>query len=112
KTIKKKQILTYIIFSKKKEGKTELRKNEIKKKFNIEQLRPDDAMDDAYRLLDLKIQIRDSDNEKGRGHNVFTDYFYNKGQFAFKWNEKFLPYILELKEKYIITDLNIASQFK
>src|SRR5699024_4764668 len=106
------QLFAYAIFSTQQDGKTEFRKHEFEKKFNIEQLRPDDAMDDAYRLLDLKIQIRDSDNEKGRGHNVFTDYFYNKGQFAFKWNEKFLPYILELKEKYIITDLNIASQFK
>src|SRR5699024_4739768 len=27
------------------------------------------------------------------------------------WNEKFIPHILELKEKYIITDLNITSKF-
>src|SRR5699024_11669735 len=68
------QLFAYAIFSTQQDGKTEFRKHEFEKKFNIEQLRPDDAMDDAYRLLDLKIQIRDSDNEKGRGHNVFTDY--------------------------------------
>lgn len=106
------QLFAYAIFSTQQDGKTEFRKHEFEKKFNIDQLRPNDAMDDAYRLLDLKIEIRDSDNEKGRGHNVFSDYYYDKGQFTFNWNEKFLPHILELKEKYIITDLNMASQFK
>lgn len=111
-TLNQMQLFAYAIFSTQQDGKTEFRKHEFEKKFNIAQLRPDDAMDDAYRLLDLKIQMRDSDNEKGRGHNVFTDYFYNKGQFAFKWNESFLPHILELKEKYVISDLAITSKFK
>ena len=106
------QLFAYAIYSTQQDGKTEFRKHEFEKKFNIDQLRPNDAMDDAYRLLDLKIQMRDSKNDKGRGHNVFTDYYYDRGQFTFNWNEKFLPHILELKEKYIITDLNIASQFK
>lgn len=106
------QLFAFAIFSTQQDGKTEFRKHQFEKKFNIDQLRPNDAMDDAYRLLDLKIQMRDLDNEKGRGHNVFTDYYYNRGQFSFRWNENFLPHILELKEKYIITDLNIASQFK
>lgn len=106
------QLFAYAIFSTQQDGRTEFRKHEFEKKFNIDQLRPNDAMDDAYRLLDLKIQMRDADNEKGRGHNVFTDYFYDRGQFSFNWNESFLPHILELKEKYIMTDLNIASQFK
>lgn len=106
------QLFAYAIFSTQQDGKTEFRKHEFEKKFDIDQLRPNDAMDDAYRLLDLKIQMRDSEKEKGRGHNVFTDYFYDRGQFLFRWNESFLPHILELKEKYIITDLSIASQFK
>lgn len=106
------QLFAYAIFSTQQDGETEFRKHEFEKKFNIDQLRPNDAMDDAYRLLDLKIQMRDSNNEKSRGHNVFADYYYDRGQFSFNWNEKFLPHILELKEKYIITDLSIASQFK
>lgn len=111
-TLNQMQLFAYAIYSTQQDGRTEFRKHEFEKKFDIAQLRPDDAMDDAYRLLDLKIQMRDSKNEKGRGHNVFTDYFYDRGQFSFKWNETFLPHILELKEKYIITDLNIASHFK
>lgn len=106
------QLFAYAIFSTQQDGKTEFRKHEFEKKFKIDQFRPNDAMDDAYRLLDLKIHVKDSNNEKGRGHNVFSDYYYDRGQFSFNWNEKFLPHILELKEKYIITDLNIASQFR
>jgi len=111
-TLNQMQLFAYAIFSTQKDGKTEFKKHEFEKKFDIEQLRPNDAMDDAYRLLDLKIQMRDFKNEKGRGHNVFTDYFYDRGLFAFKWNESFLPHILELQEKYIITDLSVTSKFK
>jgi len=106
------QLFAYAIFSTQQDGKTEFRKYEFENKFSISQFRPDDAMDDAYRLLDLKIQIRNSDQEKGRGHNVFTDYYYDRGQFTFKWNESFLPHILELREKYVISDLAITSKFK
>lgn len=106
------QLFAYAIFSTQQDGKTVFRKHEYEEKFNIEQLRPNNAMDDAYRLLDLKIQVRDSKEDKGRGHNVFTDYSYDRGKFSFSWNENFLTHILELKEKFIITDLSIASQFK
>lgn len=106
------QLFAYAIFLTQKDGKTEFRKYEFEKIFNISQLKSDDAMDDAYRLLDLKIHMRDSEQERGRGHNVFTDYYYDQGQFAFKWNETFIPHILELKEKYIITDLAIISKFR
>src|SRR5690625_4499129 len=111
-TLNQMQLFAYAIFSTQQDGETDFRKHEFEKKFDIDQLRPNDAMDDAYRLLDLKIQMKDVENEKSRGHNVFTDYLYDRGQFSFKWNEKFLPHILELKERYIITDLNITSKFK
>lgn len=111
-TLNQIQLFAYAIYSTQQDGKTDFRKHEFEKKFNIEQLRPNDAMDDAYRLLDLKIQMKDMENEKSRGHNVFTDYFYDRGQFSFNWNANFIPHILELKEKYIITDLNITSKFK
>lgn len=106
------QLFAYAIFSTQKDGKTEFRKHEFEKKFNINQLRPNDAMDDAYSLLDLKIELRDEKKEKSSGYNVFTYYEYNKGEFVFNWNEVFLPHISELKEKYVISDLTIMSQFK
>ena len=111
-TLNQMQLFAYAIFSTQKDGKTEFRKHEFEKKFDIAQIRPTDAMDDAYRLLDLKIQMKDTNEEKSRGHNVFTDYFYDRGKFSFKWNDSFIPHILELKEKYIITDLKMTSKFK
>lgn len=111
-TLNQMQLFAYAIFSTQQDGKTEFRKHEFEKKFSISQLRPDDAMDDAYRLLDLKIHMRDAEQERGRGHNVFTDYYYDKGLFSFNWNQEFVPHILELKEKYIVTDLAVTSKFK
>ena len=111
-TLNQMQLFAYAIFSTQQDGKTEFRKYEFEKKFNISQLRPTDAMDDAYSLLDLKIELRDAKKEKSSGYNVFSYYEYNKGHFVFKWNEFFLPHISELKEKYIVTDLAIMSLFK
>lgn len=37
---------------------------------------------------------------------------YDVGQFTFEWNSKILPHILELKQKYVVTDLKITSKFK
>jgi plasmid replication initiation protein len=37
---------------------------------------------------------------------------YDNGKFTFEWNPKMIPHILELKEKFIVTDLTITSQFK
>src|SRR5699024_11757126 len=54
-TLNQIQLFAYAIYSTQQDGKTDFRKHEFEKKFNIEQLRPNDAMDDAYRLLDLKI---------------------------------------------------------
>src|SRR5690606_26599124 len=34
------------------------------------------------------------------------------GLFRFTWADEMIPHILELKEKYITTDLRIASKFK
>jgi len=111
-TLNQMQLFAYAIFSTQQDGKTEFRKHEFEKKFGIEQLRPTDAMDDAYSLLDLKIELRDEEKEKSSGYNVFTYYEYDKGHFIFNWNEVFLPHISELKEKYVIADLTIMSQFK
>lgn len=111
-TLNQMQLFAYAIFSTQKDGKTEFRKHEFEKKFGIEQLRPGDAMDDAYSLLDLKIELRDENKEKSSGYNVFTYYEYDRGQFIFNWNDVFLPHISELKEKYVLTDLAIMSQFK
>src|SRR5699024_2364771 len=37
---------------------------------------------------------------------------YKRGTFSFKWTDDMLPHILELKDKFVITDLTITSKFK
>jgi len=106
------QLLAFAIYSTQQDGKTEFRKHQFEKKFGIEQLRPNDAMNNAYRLLDMKIELRDLEKEKSRGHNVFMDYYYDNGLFSFEWNPKMIPHILDLKERYIVIDLEVASHFK
>src|SRR5699024_3351299 len=43
--------------------------------------------------------------------NVFIAIEYDRGEFIFEWNKRMLPHIIKLKEKYILTDLTITSQF-
>jgi plasmid replication initiation protein len=44
--------------------------------------------------------------------NVFQRIRYEKGLFTFKWSEDIIPHILELKDRYNLTDLTIKSKFK
>ncbi|MGJ9460700.1 replication initiation protein, partial [Oceanobacillus sp. CF4.6] len=111
-TLNQMQLLAYAIYSTQKDGKTEFIKADFEKKFNIDQYRTDDAYKDSERILDLKVSTQDLANDKFKFWNAFSSMEYDKGHFIFEWNEKMIPHILELKEKYVSTDLTITSQFK
>src|SRR5690625_9271 len=70
------------------------------------------AKEDARRLIDLKFSTEDLENDAFEFWNVFQKISYKSGLFDFKWSEDMIPHILELKEKYVATDLLITSQFK
>lgn len=106
------QLLAFAIFSTQQDGKTEFQKHEFEKKFGIEQYRTEDAYVDSDRILDLKVSMQDLENDRFSHWNVFTRMEYENGQFMFKWTPEFIPHILELKEKYISTDLTITAKFK
>lgn len=106
------QLLAYAIFSTQQDGKTQFRKYEFQKKFSIEKYQTRHAREDAQRVLDLKFSIEDLENDYFEYWNVFGSIRYKGGLFNFRWNEEFIPHILELKEKYVTTDLTITSQFK
>ena len=106
------QLLAYAIYSTQQDGKTEFIKADFEKKFGIEKYQTKHAKEDSLRLLDLKVSTEDLENEKFSFWNIFMGMEYDKGLFQFEWNPKMIPHILELKEKYIITDLTITSQFK
>lgn len=106
------QLLAFAIYSTQKDGKTEFKKHELQQKFNINQYRTEDAYRDSKEISNLQISVKDLDNDYFEFTNVFMKMVYNKGNFKFEWHPEMVPHILELKERYIVTDLSIASHFK
>lgn len=111
-TLNQMQVLAYAIFSTQKNGSTTFNKADFEKQFNIVKYATKDAVIDAKELMDLKISFVDYVNDRFRYSNVFTDMYYEQGTFVFEWNTKFLPHILDLKERYIINDLTVTANFK
>ena len=111
-TLNQMQLLSYAIFSTQKNGSTTFHKADFEKQFNIDEYRTNHAKIDSEKLLDLKISIVDLDNDYFEFWNVFSRMTYRKGIFVFEWNEEFIPYILDLKERYIINDLTVTANFK
>jgi plasmid replication initiation protein len=111
-TLNQMQLLAFAIYSTQKNGATEFHKADFEKKFSIEKYQTIHAKQDAQKLLDIKFSIEDLENNYFEYWNVFQSIKYKDGVYRFKWTEDMVPHILELKEKYITTDLTITSQFK
>jgi plasmid replication initiation protein len=105
------QLLAFAIFSTQKNGVTKFHKAEFEKKFNIE-YKTQHAKQDAQKVMSVMFSVEDLQNDYFEYWNVFRKMRYEKGVFSFVWDEEMLPHILELKEKYITTDLSVTSQFK
>lgn len=111
-TLNQMQLLAFSIYCTQQNGMTEFHKADFEKKFGISQYRTEDAITDSDKITSVKFSTADMENEKFKFWNVFEGMEYEKGQFIFTWNPKMIPHILELKEKYITTDLTIASKFR
>lgn len=111
-TLNQMQLLAYAIFCTQQNGATEFRKADFEKKFEINQYRTEDAKKDASKLSHLQFSIEDLENDYFEYWNFFQGIRYKEGLFTFTWTEAMLPHILELKEKYITTDLTITAKFK
>lgn len=111
-TLNQMQLLAFSIFSTQQNGVTEFHKADFEKKFKLSKYNTDDAKKDADKVISVKFSTADMENEEFRFWNVFMGMDYKKGHFKFEWNPRMLPHILNLKEKYITTDLSIASKFK
>ena len=106
------QLLAFAIYCTQQNGKTEFKKYEFQEKFQIQQYRTEDAYIDSAKIMDLKASVKDLEQDYFKFTNIFIEMVYHKGHFKFEWNPKMIPHILELKERYIITDLKITSHFK
>ena len=111
-TLNQMQLLAYAIYSTQRNGKTEFHKADFEKKFGIEKYQTIHAKQDVQKISILQFSIEDLDNHYFEYWNVFGSIKYKMGLFTFRWNEEFVPHILELKDKFITTDLTITSQFK
>ena len=111
-TLNQMQVLAYAIFSTQKNGSTTFNKADFEKQFNIVKYATKDAVIDAKELMNLKVAFIDYVNDRFRYSNIFTDMYYERGTFVFEWNTKFLPHILDLKNRYIINDLTVTANFK
>lgn len=106
------QLFAFAIFSIQQHGETYFRKYEFQNKFGIKDYKTKDAFEDSDKVSTLRFSTEDLENESFSFTNVFRSIQYDKGLFTIKWNEDILPHILELKEKYVMMDLTITSNFK
>ena len=116
-TLNQMQLLAFAIYSTQQNNVTEFIKADFEKKFDISNYLTPTAKKDTLKLMDLKLQFSDAEaDENGDytfGHwNVFQSITYKKGLFSFKWTEEILPHILEINEKYVLTDLTTTAKFK
>lgn len=111
-TLNQMQLLAYAIFSIQQNGKTEFRKYEFQNKFGVKNYKTKDAYEDSDKVSALRFSTQDLENKKFNFINLFRSIQYDAGLFTFKWNEDIFPHILELKEKYVMMDLTITSNFK
>ena len=111
-TLNQMQLLAFAIFSTQKNGKTEFRKHEFEKKFELVDYKTERAKEDSEKLYDLKTSIVVLENEHFEFNHVFDNMVYKNGLFVFQWKSYIIPHILELKEKYISVDLTITSKFR
>jgi len=106
------QLLSYAIYATQQDGSTTFIKADFEKKFNMEKYQTQHAREDAQRLTDIKFSIEDLENDYFEYWNVFQSIKYREGTFIFKWNEDMVPHILDLKNKYVLTDLTVTANFK
>lgn len=111
-TINQVQLLAYAIFSTQIDGKTEFHKAHFEKKFELEKYHTVRAKEDSAKLSRLQVSTENMEKDSFSYWNVFLGMEYERGLFKFEWSPKFLPHILNLKEKYITNDLTITSKFK
>ena len=111
-TLNQMQLLAFAIYRTQKTGDTQFKKVEFEDRFNIEKLQTNQAKKDVQKLMSVQFSVEDLEKDYFEFWNVFSSIRYMAGTFSFKWNEDFLPHIIELQEKYVTTDLNITSKFK
>lgn len=111
-TLNQMQLLAYAIYATQQDGSTTFIKADFEKKFGLDEYRTEHAKDDAQRILSIQVGFEDLENDTFEYWNVFRKMKYDKGTFTFLWDPEITPHILDLKDKYVLTDLTITANFK
>lgn len=111
-TLQQMQLLAFAIYSTQQDGKTDFHKVDFERKFGLSRYLSRDAYEDSDKISSLRFSTSNLEEKKFRFTPIFSEIQYIDGLFKVEWNPKFLPHILELKDKYITTDLTITSKFK
>ena len=111
-TLNQMQLLSYAIYATQQDGSTTFIKADFEKKFGLGEYRTEHAKVDAQRILSIQAGFEDLENDTFEYWNVFRKMKYDKGTFTFLWDPEITPHILDLKDKYVLTDLTITANFK
>ena len=111
-TLNQMQLLSYAIYATQQDGSTTFIKADFEKKFGLNEYRTEHAKEDAQRILSIQAGIEDLENDTFEYWNVFRKMKYESGTFTFLWDSEITPHILDLKEKYVLTDLTVTANFK
>lgn len=111
-TLNQMQLLAYAIYSTKQDGSTTFIKADFEKTFGLDEYRTEHAKKDSQRILSIQVGFEDLENDTFEYMNVFHKMKYEKGTFQFQWAPEIMPHILDLKDKYVLTDLSITAHFK
>lgn len=106
------QLLAFAIFTTQQKNVTTFQRRDFLKRFELVQYTPKEINDDVETIFNLYFSTLDLEKEKFAYQHIFQSISYDKGTFEFTWAESVLPHILSLKNNYVVTDLNITSQFK
>lgn len=111
-TLNQMQLLAYAIYSTQQDGSTTFIKADFEKTFGLDEYRTEHAKKDSQRILSIQVGFEDLENDTFEYMNVFHKMKYEKGTFQFQWAPEIMPHILDLKDKYVLTDLSITAHFK
>ena len=111
-TLNQMQLLAYAIYATQQDGSTTFIKADFEKTFGLDEYRTEHARKDSQRILSIQVGFEDLENDTFEYMNVFHKMRYEKGTFQFLWAPEITPHILDLKDRYVLTDLSITAHFK
>jgi len=105
------QLFAFAIYSTQQVNVTHFQKVDFESKFNLS-YKTKHAKEDVKKLFELGFSNENLELDFFEYQRVFQKISYEKGLFKFQWAEDMLPYILKLKNKFMIVDLTITSNFR